>query len=99
MKWRRGRDSNPCEPKAHWLACPPIYYEDLEASAITTPPPRLEIEDYTCCLKTFSVIPCQSELPRKTSNQNIERQPFALTRKSSYNQILSRKVSGSIWFD
>ena len=54
-EWRRGRDSNPCEHEAHWLACPLLYYEDLEASAITTPPPRLQLKDNGCRLKTFSV--------------------------------------------
>ena len=42
VNWRRGGDSNPCEPKDSlaFLSKPLLTVKDLEASALTTPPPR-----------------------------------------------------------
>ena len=53
-----GKGLEPLRAKAHWLACPfwhcPFCANlDLEASAITTPPPRLNSKDYGLWLKTF----------------------------------------------
>jgi hypothetical protein len=41
----------PASPKAHWLTCHssgPFSEDDLEASAITTPPPRRCLELLDC---------------------------------------------------